>query len=83
MATNQVQEAVEAYERVVKKAANDYEDILRKAELDLKAAIGPSELSGPPDGDYVKIARPEYEKLQVQLDHLEKVIKAHPDIFKQ
>ncbi len=81
MAINQVQEAIEEYERVVKAGTVQYEQLLRKAELDLRAAMGSDEIASEPSSDVVTMTRQEYTQLQEQLAKVSAFVQKHPGIL--
>lgn len=86
MGINRVQQAVEEYERVAKKAAQVYEDALqvykdalRKAEADLKFAMSSNEPE-PPVQNTVTMNKDDFDNLQNQLKVVSEFIKNNPNL---
>lgn len=81
MAINQIQEAIEEYERVARSATQQYEQLLKKAELDLRSSMGSGETTSEPSNtDVVTMTRQEYNQLQDQLAKVSAFIQQHPEI---
>ncbi len=80
MAVNQIQQAVGAYEKILREATEEYERKLRKAELDLKAAMGTDKTEPSGQQSTVTMSKTDYENLQVQLEKVSEFIERHPEM---